>query len=302
MSASLHFNEQKLTFLCSLAQANCLSYGAQDTVEAVLSSPTFSSGLVGRHYYLCSGSILCYVIHQQTGKTPLQYAHDELFPALGITTSVTWQPTHGSNGIQEGGHGLVLGPLELAKLGQLYRQGGVTGAGTQLIPATFTEASRTDQLSSRIPSTSLSYLGAACSFKSAGAGYGYLKWLFTTQSGPVDCALGHQGQFICTWPDLDVIVAITSSVATDYHSSCLLLDQIAAGLSPSPSGSRALSLPPSLPPSLSLSLSLSLSRARCLRSVALPLSTRALCSCDKHGHLRWRGHLRRCLLFVEWSG
>jgi len=199
-------------------------------VETVLSSPPFSSDKVGRFSYLATGSILSYVIYQQTGKTPLEYAQDELFPALGITGTVTWWPTHGSNGIQEGGHGLVLSPLELVKLGLLYRDGGVTAAGTQLIPADFVEAARTDQLSSRIPSTSLAYLGAACAFKSAGAGYGYLKWLFTTQSGPVDCAVGHQGQFICTWPDLDVIVAITSSGLTGYQSSCELLDFVATGL------------------------------------------------------------------------
>ena len=73
-------------------------------------------------------------------------------------------------------------------------------------------------------------LGTACKFKSAGAGYGYLKWLFTTESGPIDCAMGHQGQFICTWPDLDLIVAITSSDSTGYTSSCQLLDRVAAGL------------------------------------------------------------------------
>ena len=39
-------------------QAPCLLYGAQDTVEAVLSSPTFADGEVGSFNYLCSGSIL----------------------------------------------------------------------------------------------------------------------------------------------------------------------------------------------------------------------------------------------------
>lgn len=131
--------------------ASCFYYGAQDTVEAALSSPTFSSDQIGRHNYLCSGSILSYVIWQKTGKTPLQFAEEELFPALGINRSVTWQPTYSSNGIQESGHGLVLGPIELAKLGQLYRQGGVTGAGVHLISNDFVKASSTDQLITGMP-------------------------------------------------------------------------------------------------------------------------------------------------------
>lgn len=210
----------------------CVWPGPQDTIEATLNSPKFVSDQVGRHFYLCSCAILSYVIHRQTGKTPLQFAEDEFFPALGITRSVAWQPTHGSDGIQATGHGLVLGPLELAKLGQLYRQGGVTDTSmtTQLLPAAFVVASSADQLEQRIPSSALDFLGSACKFKSAGAGYGYMKWIFSTSSGPVDCAVGHGGQFICSWPDLDVIIAVTSSDDTDYTSSCQLLDLVASGL------------------------------------------------------------------------
>lgn len=213
-------------------QSPCASYGDQSTVELVLSSPSFTSSRVGDFSYLCSGSILSYIIFQQTGKTPLAYAQEELLPALGITRNITWTPTHGSANIQESGHGLVLGPLELAKLGQLYRQGGVTGgaASKQLIPAVFAAGSNTNQLAGRIPSGSLSFLGSACTFKSNGAGYGWMKWLFDTAHGQVDCALGHQGQFICTWPDLDVVVAITSTDGSDYTSSCQLLDLVASDL------------------------------------------------------------------------
>jgi CubicO group peptidase (beta-lactamase class C family) len=213
-------------------QSPCASYGDQSTVEWVLSSPSFSSDQVENFNYLCSGSILSYIIFQQTGKTPLAYAQEELLPALGITRNVAWTPTHGDDDIQESGHGLVLAPVELAKLGQLYRQGGMTGgaASKQLIPTDFAAASSTNQLSGRIPSHALVYLGSACTFKSNGAGYGWMKWLFETAHGQVDCAVGHQGQFICTWPDLDVVVAITSTQGSDYTSSCQLLDLVASGL------------------------------------------------------------------------
>lgn len=230
-------DKQAITIAQMLSMSSGLSNycnfpGDQTTVEAVLNSPTFEHRYIGKHFYLCSCAILSYVIHRQTGKTPLEFASDELFPALGIARNVTWQPVYGSDGIQESGLGLHLGPLELAKLGQLYRQGGVTGgnATARLLPASFTAASSIDQLEERISLWSLGYLGSACRFKSAGAGYGFMKWIFQTESGPADCALGHQGQFICSWPELDLIIAITSRDDTDYTSSCELLDLVASGL------------------------------------------------------------------------
>ena len=210
-------------------QAPCLSYGAQDTVEAVLSSPTFADGEVGSFNYLCSGSILSYVIYQQTGKTPLAYAREVLFPTLGINDDVVWTPTHGSDGIQESGHGLVLGPTDLAKLGQLYLQGGVTGGSSsaQLISTDFVNASVTNHLTSPMSNDDCC---SCASYVSEDTGYGYMQWLFETPSGRANCAIGFQGQFICTWPSLDLTVAITSSVFTGYDSSCSLLALVGTGL------------------------------------------------------------------------
>jgi hypothetical protein len=67
-------------------------------------------------------------------------------------------------------------------------------------------------------------------FKSDDAGYGYMQWLHKTASGPANCALGHQGQFICNWPGLDLTIAITSNEFTGYDSSCRLLGLVATGL------------------------------------------------------------------------
>ena len=82
------------------------------------------------------------------------YAREVLFPTLGINDDVVWTPTHGSDGIQESGHGMVLGPTDLAKLGQLYLQGGVTGGSSsaQLISADFVNASVTNHLTSPMSS------------------------------------------------------------------------------------------------------------------------------------------------------
>ena len=131
--------------------AGCFSYGDQSTAEATLSAPFFISMNAGRFSYLCSGSILSYIIFQQTKKTPLAFAQEELFPALGLPSSISWNPAHGQDGIQESGHGLIMGPLDLAKLGQLYHQGGKTGStsSVQLIPASFATDARTNAL--RIP-------------------------------------------------------------------------------------------------------------------------------------------------------
>ncbi len=213
-------------------QANCMWYGDQSTAAKTVGSPPFNPSAAGTFWYLCSGSILSYVVRELTGKTPLAFANEELFPALGISRAVEWDPKHGVDRVEEGGHGLILYPNELAKLAQLYIQRGVAGpSGKQIIPAQFADASRTSALSHRISASELAYLGPSyrCTFKANGAGYGYMTWLFDTNAGPANCAVGHQGQFICTWPDIDVSISITSSTGTDYSSSCKLLDVIASG-------------------------------------------------------------------------
>ena len=70
---------------------------------------------------------------------------------------------------------------------------------------------------------------SCASYVSEDTGYGYMQWLFETLWTRL-CAVGFQGQFICTWPSLDLTIAITSSVYTDYDSSCSLLALVGAGL------------------------------------------------------------------------
>ena len=64
-------------------------------------------------------------------------------------------------------------------------------------------------------------------------GYGYQFWKLTTSDDvKYTCAIGHGGQFICIYPTLDVVVAVTSDSTRDwtgaagYRASCLVLAQI----------------------------------------------------------------------------
>ena len=64
-------------------------------------------------------------------------------------------------------------------------------------------------------------------------GYGYQYWKLTTSDDvKYTCAIGHGGQFICIYPTLDVVVAVTSDSTRDwtgaagYRASCLVLAQI----------------------------------------------------------------------------
>jgi len=226
---------QILSLSSGLQEGTCSAFEApqQDSVEEALNKDKFVKADIGAHFYLCYNSIPSYVIFQLTGKTPLRYAQDELFPVLGITRSVVWDPAHGKDNIHESGVGLVLGSEELAKLGVLYQQGGLSGSGngSRIIPAGFVKASKQNQLTKgeafmqTFPGKSL------CSFEPVG--YGYMKWLWNSPFGPVDCAVGHQAQFICTFTKLDLVIAITSETekeTTDYTPGCRLLDAVAAGL------------------------------------------------------------------------
>ena len=62
-----------------------------------------------RHiWYLCGGSILSYVVRELTGKAPLAFANEELFPASWHIQGIDGASACGVDRVEEGGHGLIL--------------------------------------------------------------------------------------------------------------------------------------------------------------------------------------------------
>ena len=139
-------------------------------------------------YYNGGGShLLSAILTEATGTTTYRFAREHLFGPLGITR-VRWP--RDPNGIYYGGQDIWLTPYGMAKLGQLFLNGGIW-KGERIVSSEWVA----DSTRTLAPS----WWG----------GYGYQWWTFP-EAG-IYFAAGAFEQRIYASPDLDMIVVVTSS-------------------------------------------------------------------------------------------
>lgn len=142
-------------------------------------------------YDSSAGYMLSAIVQKVTGETVLDYLQPRLLKPLGIYDAV-WGMS--PEGINLGAGGLVIKTEDLAKLGQLYLQGGLW-EGEQLIPADWVSDATSKQITNGADNGNWSW------------GYGYQFWRNPAPSGyRADGALG---QFSFVLPEQDVVLAIT---------------------------------------------------------------------------------------------
>jgi CubicO group peptidase (beta-lactamase class C family) len=123
------------------------------------------------------------------------YAHRKLFAKLGIS-NYEWQ--HTPQRVANTAGGLQLTPLDFAKFGELYRNGG-RWHGAQVIPADWAAASMHPVVDTTV----------------AGNSYAYLWWHkfyeFEGHRWPVTYCAGNGGNKIFVFDEHDLVVVITAS-------------------------------------------------------------------------------------------
>lgn len=167
--------------------------------------------------------LLAHVVHAITGETTGAYAERAIWPLLGISADelVWW---NGTDLVQWSAFGLNMSPRQIAKLGQLYLQRGLTApGGTQLVTPDWIDSSITP------------WNGSACTQNCGDGpsavgpaqqqtGYGYQWWIpLGGDDELLFDAAGWQGQYIRVFPERDMVVAITKTDTTDKAAAEVLL-------------------------------------------------------------------------------
>jgi CubicO group peptidase (beta-lactamase class C family) len=140
--------------------------------------------------------LLGVLITEATDMTLPDFADQYLFSKIGIEQS-QWEMLSG--GYVNGGAGIDLLPRDLARFGQLYLQGGISGT-TQVLPPNWVAQTSTPKFDWRD-----SY-GALDSFT-----YGYLWWIEEGQADKMYFAWGFGGQFIFVVPEEELVIVTTTN-------------------------------------------------------------------------------------------
>lgn len=169
-------------------------------------------GQIGKFRYapLIGPDILSGILVKATGQSVLEFATEQLFSPLEITVegNVTFQSKEeqmafnkgkdisgwvaDAKGINAGGWGLTLSPLDMAKIGQLYLDGGKWN-GKQIVSEKWIEESTKEH--SR--------------WKKEDLPYGYLWWI-GEEKEPGYAAMGDGGNIIYVNTEKKMVVSIAS--------------------------------------------------------------------------------------------
>ncbi|MFC1516229.1 serine hydrolase, partial [Thermodesulfobacteriota bacterium] len=164
----------------------------RDWVMAALDRPMTSEP--GSHFEYSTGNshILSGVLTEKTGMSTRNFAKRKLFDPLNIKVQ-GWATD--PNGTYQGGNNLSLIPRDMAKLGQLYLDGGRFGS-RQVVPKWWVEAS-----------TRPSDLGLHEVYGT----YGY-SWYVRPGGQDAFVAVGYGGQYIYVSPRYDCVIVVTSTL------------------------------------------------------------------------------------------
>lgn len=166
-----------------------------DHIDTLLDRPIVNPPGSGFVYNSAAVHLLGVVIEEAVGEPLRDYASRVLLRPIGIE-AVQWESL--SRGYVNGGSGIDLTARDLARLGQLYLQDGLSGA-TRILPEGWVASATTPKFSWRAAYGSLDRYT-----------YGYLWWISESEPEAAYLAWGYGGQFVYVVPDLDLVIVATT--------------------------------------------------------------------------------------------
>lgn len=176
-----------------------------DPIAYVLSKPMVAIPGAEFRYNSGTANLLGEIIHRKSGMTLAEFAQQRLFAPLGID-SYEWYGFPNAPAMMVASSSLYLRPRDMAKIGQVYLDGGVW-KGTRVVSSDWVSRS-----------TQRSVASAESPIPSLDPGYGFQWWLGTFTTGPTETyfAAGFGGQFIFVLPEPEMVVVFTAGA---FHGS-----------------------------------------------------------------------------------
>jgi hypothetical protein len=181
-------------------------YRSPDPTKFVLSQPMLHAP--GTSFYYNSGNpyVLSALITKKAERNAFEFAKEELFKPLGIS-SARWGRVD-AQGVTDGESGLYLTPLDMARIGYLYLREG-RWEDKQIIPSSWVARVREGVVTA-----------------TNGFHYANLWWSLPEKSAYM--ARGRHSQLILVLPKLDIVAVMTGILRDDeYYSVSRLINDIA---------------------------------------------------------------------------
>jgi CubicO group peptidase (beta-lactamase class C family) len=186
---------------------------SEDPIAYVLQKETVADP--GQKFIYNSGTtnLLGEIIRRKSGMTLADYAEQYLFAPLDIYT-YEWYPFPSKPEMMVASSTLYLRPRDMAKIGQLYLDGGMW-QGTKVVSEDWVSQSTRKVIGMVASESPIPTLNPA---------YGYQWWLGTFPTGATETyfAAGYGGQFIFVLPEPEMVVVFTAGGFEDGNYDALL--------------------------------------------------------------------------------
>lgn len=176
---------------------------AENRVRYVLAQPRVQRPMRVMDYTDLDCSLINGAIHYRTGKTVFEFANENLFSRMDFRNH-EWMGQD-SYGIDLGGYGMRLRPIDMLKFGQLYLQRGLWN-GKPLLSAGWIDKAYVSQIAPRQD------------YQRYYSGYSNYWWHGRHRGGPKNImANGWKGQRISIFPELSLVVTLTGVIEGDSN-------------------------------------------------------------------------------------
>jgi len=182
-------------------------YNTQNWIQSAIEEPLLYDPGERHSYNTFYTHLLSGIITRESGASSLDFGQEYLCDPLG-TTIQNWESDY--QGIFFGGNSMFFTTRDMAMLGYLYLNDGEIN-GIQIVPSEWVQKS----LKNTMPELQSGWDWGPIT----DGGYGYLWWLGKIRGYKVFMAIGHGGQFVVCFPQLNLIIATNSNAYVGWDEA-----------------------------------------------------------------------------------